>query len=170
MMLHLPASRQPCPAAPVSPAQVNPLAPLTPPTTAAPSALTGARILVAEDTEINRQLLRILLARRGCILQEVENGQLALEAIRNGNYDLVLMDCMMPIMDGYQATSEIRSFEQAQAAAHAHHRPDRQRHRRRSPALPRCRHGRLPQQALHPGRPDECRGKVAAAKPRRRKT
>jgi hypothetical protein len=103
----------PAPAAPVSPAQVNPLAPLTPTTTAAPSALTGARILVAEDTEINRQLLRILLARRGCILQEVENGQLALEAIRNGNYDLVLMDCMMPIMDGYQATSEIRSFEQA---------------------------------------------------------
>lgn len=101
------------PAAPVSPAQVNPLAPLTPTTTAAPSALTGARILVAEDTEINRQLLRILLARRGCVLQEVENGQLALEAIRNGNYDLVLMDCMMPIMDGYQATSEIRSFEQA---------------------------------------------------------
>jgi len=103
----------PAPAAPVSPAQVNPLAPLTPTTTAAPSALTGARILVAEDTEINRQLLRILLARRGCVLQEVENGQLALEAIRNGNYDLVLMDCMMPIMDGYQATSEIRSFEQA---------------------------------------------------------
>ncbi|WP_237713593.1 response regulator [Herbaspirillum sp. GW103] len=54
------------------------------------------------------------MARRGCILQEVENGQLALEAVRNGSYDLVLMDCMMPIMDGYQATAEIRAYEQAQ--------------------------------------------------------
>ncbi|WP_084320092.1 ATP-binding protein [Herbaspirillum huttiense] len=92
----------------------------TPPPTPAPtpvvgaaSSLRGARILVAEDTEINRQLLRILLARRGCILEEVENGQLALDALRSASYDLVLMDCMMPIMDGYQATAEIRAFEQA---------------------------------------------------------
>ncbi|MFX7764339.1 response regulator, partial [Acinetobacter baumannii] len=68
---------------------------------------------MAEDTEINRQLLRILLARRGCILEEVDNGQLALDALRSASYDLVLMDCMMPIMDGYQATAEIRAFEQA---------------------------------------------------------
>ncbi len=93
----------------------------TPPPTPAPtpvvgaaSSLSGARILVAEDTEINRQLLRILLARRGCILQEVENGQLALEAVRSGSYDLILMDCMMPIMDGYQATTAIRALEREQ--------------------------------------------------------
>lgn len=82
--------------------------------TPGPGAMNGARILVAEDTEINRQLLRILLARRGCILQEVENGLLAVDAMRNGSYDLVLMDCMMPIMDGYQATADIRALEQAQ--------------------------------------------------------
>ncbi|WP_234296920.1 ATP-binding protein [Herbaspirillum frisingense] len=87
--------------------------------TAAPAGLpstvmNGARILVAEDTDINRQLLRILLARRGCVLQEVENGLLAVDAMRHGQYDLVLMDCMMPIMDGYQATAEIRAIEQAQ--------------------------------------------------------
>jgi len=78
------------------------------------TVMNGARILVAEDTDINRQLLRILLARRGCVLQEVENGLLAVDAIRHGQYDLVLMDCMMPIMDGYQATAEIRAIEQAQ--------------------------------------------------------
>ena len=100
---------------PASPAQMPPLSALTPPPAPAGAAspLTGARILVAEDTEINRQLLRILLARRGCILEEVENGQLALDALRSASYDLVLMDCMMPIMDGYQATAEIRAFEQA---------------------------------------------------------
>lgn len=102
---------EPATAAPVAAAAA--LAP-PPAAAAAPATLTGARILVAEDTEINRQLLRILLARRGCILDEVENGQQALEALRSGNYDMVLMDCMMPVMDGYQATAEIRAFEQAQ--------------------------------------------------------
>lgn len=78
------------------------------------TALAGARILVAEDTDINRQLLRILLSRKGCLLEEVENGQLAVQAMRSGSYDLVLMDCMMPIMDGYEATAAIRAHEQAQ--------------------------------------------------------
>ncbi len=83
------------------------------PATLPPSVLAGARILMAEDTEINRQLLRILLARKGCLLQEAENGQQAVEAVRASHYDLVLMDCMMPIMDGYQATAEIRAYETA---------------------------------------------------------
>lgn len=94
------------------PPAVTPAPPATP-AASAPSVLAGARILMAEDTEINRQLLRILLARKGCILQEVENGLQAVEAIRTGHYDLVLMDCMMPIMDGYQATAEVRTFEAA---------------------------------------------------------
>ncbi len=100
------------PAAPVA----NGAAASTPAATSASPAvsLAGARILVAEDTEINRQLLRILLARKGCILQEVENGAQAVQAARSGGYDLILMDCMMPIMDGYQATAEIRAHEQEQ--------------------------------------------------------
>ncbi|MFJ3056642.1 ATP-binding protein [Herbaspirillum sp. NPDC087042] len=101
---------QPAPPAATGAAASTPVA-----TPEAPAvSLAGARILVAEDTEINRQLLRILLARKGCILQEVENGAQAVQAARSGGYDLILMDCMMPIMDGYQATAEIRTHEQAQ--------------------------------------------------------
>ncbi len=75
------------------------------------SGLDGIRILIAEDTEINRQLLRILLSRRGCHLVEAENGFQAIDAIHREKFDLILMDCMMPLMDGYEATALIRQYE-----------------------------------------------------------
>ncbi|SFM64976.1 hybrid sensor histidine kinase/response regulator [Rugamonas rubra] len=71
------------------------------------------RVLVAEDTEMNRQLARILLTRLGCEVDEAGNGELALAALASGNYDLVLMDCMMPVMDGYEATRRLREREAA---------------------------------------------------------
>ncbi|MDY7578224.1 ATP-binding protein [Herbaspirillum sp. RTI4] len=71
------------------------------------------RILVAEDTEINRQLVRILLTKHGYLVDDVENGALALEAIARQHYDLVLMDCMMPVMDGYEASRRLRLLEAA---------------------------------------------------------
>ena len=71
----------------------------------------GLRILVAEDTEMNRQLVRILLQRMGCLVDEVENGALALECLKQERYDVVLMDCMMPVMDGYEATRCLRAWE-----------------------------------------------------------
>ncbi|MBC7413787.1 MAG: response regulator [Herminiimonas sp.] len=71
------------------------------------------RVLVAEDTEINRQLVRILMTRTGWIVEEVENGQLAVEALARSSYDLVLMDCMMPVMDGYEAVRQTRARELA---------------------------------------------------------
>ena len=81
-----------------------------------PMAADDARachILLAEDNEMNRQLVRALLTRKGYLLDEVENGQLALEAIEKKSYDLVLMDCMMPVMDGYSATISLRRREAA---------------------------------------------------------
>ena len=69
------------------------------------------RVLVAEDTEVNRLLVRILLNKRGCVVDETENGMLALEALERHRYDLVLMDCMMPVMDGYEATQRLRARE-----------------------------------------------------------
>jgi CheY-like chemotaxis protein len=71
------------------------------------------QVLLAEDTEMNRLLVRILLTRIGCEVDEVEDGQQALEALARKRYDLVLMDCMMPVMDGYEATRILRAREAA---------------------------------------------------------
>jgi len=68
------------------------------------------RILVAEDTESNRYVIERLLESLGCETVVVTNGVEAIEAIRQENFDLVLMDVMMPIMDGEQATQAIRAL------------------------------------------------------------
>ncbi len=69
------------------------------------------RVLIAEDTPINMQLARMLLEKKGYLVDEAENGQLALDALARQHYDLVLMDCMMPVMDGYEATRRLRTRE-----------------------------------------------------------
>lgn len=77
------------------------------------TSLRAARILVTEDTLINRQLARMLLTKKGYQVGEAENGAQALEALAQEHYDLVLMDCMMPVMDGYEATRLLREREAA---------------------------------------------------------
>ena len=69
---------------------------------------TDVRLLVAEDDPMNRKYISLLLRKAGFQHDLVENGQQALEAIETGNYDLVLMDCSMPVMDGYEATQLVR--------------------------------------------------------------
>ena len=71
----------------------------------------GARILLAEDNEINQEVAREVLATAGARCDIVENGRLALEAVQKQRYDVVLMDCQMPEMDGFTATKEIRRLE-----------------------------------------------------------
>ena len=68
------------------------------------------RVLVAEDTESNRYVIERLLESIGCETVMVGNGVEALEAMRESSFDLVLMDVMMPIMDGEQATQAIRAM------------------------------------------------------------
>ena len=68
----------------------------------------GARVLVAEDNEVNRRLLTRMLERLGCSVEAVENGRDAVERYRSRPYDLVLMDCQMPGLDGYDAVAQIR--------------------------------------------------------------
>jgi Amt family ammonium transporter len=66
------------------------------------------RVLVAEDNEINQVVAREVLERGGFACEVVRDGAAALDALTREAYDVVLMDCQMPIMDGFEATAEIR--------------------------------------------------------------
>ena len=70
--------------------------------------IRGAKILVVEDNEINRQVATELLENEGFFIDTAENGKIALDQIGNNSYDLVLLDLQMPVMDGFTATEEIR--------------------------------------------------------------
>jgi CheY-like chemotaxis protein len=69
------------------------------------------RILIAEDFEENRVALKLILNHTGFDVIESQDGQQAIEAVRREKPDLVLMDITLPVIDGLQATREIRSDE-----------------------------------------------------------
>lgn len=69
------------------------------------------RLLVVEDNLVNQKVINRMLDKMGLSCDIASNGKEALEAIRNKSYDLVFMDCQMPVMDGYEATQEIRKLE-----------------------------------------------------------
>lgn len=69
------------------------------------------RILVVEDNPVNQKILVHLLKRRGLTVDTVANGRDAVARVVSASYAIVFMDCQMPVMDGYQATGEIRSLE-----------------------------------------------------------
>jgi len=75
---------------------------------AGPAPLLGARILLVEDNPINQEVARDLLRTLGCLVVVADDGALALREVEHGNFDLVLMDVQMPVMDGLQATAAIR--------------------------------------------------------------
>jgi two-component system sensor histidine kinase/response regulator len=71
-------------------------------------------LLLVEDSADNRLIIQAYFKRASDHIDIAENGAIAVEKFRTGNYDLVLMDVQMPIMDGYTATREIRNWEQEQ--------------------------------------------------------
>lgn len=68
------------------------------------------KILLAEDNKINSIVLRKILERSNHVVVCVENGQEALNAAKKEDFDLIFMDCQMPILNGFEATQEIRKF------------------------------------------------------------
>lgn len=70
-----------------------------------------AKILLVEDNEINQKLTVKILSKVGFNCDVAEDGSKAVEACKNKEYDAILMDCQMPVMDGYEATMNIRQIE-----------------------------------------------------------
>jgi len=88
--------------------------PETPPAAAERPALKG-RVLLAEDNPVNQEVTRAMLASFGLEVTIAGNGSEALEALSRGRFDIVLMDCQMPGMDGYEATRQVRERESSGA-------------------------------------------------------
>jgi signal transduction histidine kinase/CheY-like chemotaxis protein len=76
----------------------------------------GKKLLVVEDNKVNQKVITGMLAKFQVVPDIVDNGQLALDKLEQSTYDLILMDCQMPVLDGYQAVRELRRREIAQGS------------------------------------------------------
>ncbi len=94
------------------PEAIRPL-PLRAAVPSTPQAAQGMKVLLAEDNAVNRRLTIALLQKRGHHIAAAENGQQALDALERENFDLVLMDVQMPVLDGLDAIRAIRAKEQS---------------------------------------------------------
>jgi len=99
---------------------VNPTPPLAPADDGTDNdsvEFSGLRILLADDNAVNRDVAIAMLESSDYLITSVCNGAQAVEAVKTKSYDVVLMDCRMPEMDGYDATRAIRQWEEQQGRA-----------------------------------------------------
>ena len=75
----------------------------------------GASVLLVEDNEINRELAIMNLEDSGVDIDWAENGEVALNKVKEKHFDIIFMDCQMPVMDGYDATKRIRALGHAKS-------------------------------------------------------
>src|SRR5947209_6164982 len=87
------------------------------------SVRNAVRVLVAEDSPLNRQVALKQLEKLGYMADAVTDGAEALRALERASYDIILMDCQMPEMSGYEATWQIRNLEaeRSQQSGQAQH-------------------------------------------------
>ena len=74
---------------------------------------SAPHVLVVEDNAVNREVVCGMLEQMNCTVMAVENGAQALEACKRTVYDVILMDCEMPVLDGYAAAAQIRALERS---------------------------------------------------------
>jgi CheY-like chemotaxis protein len=94
-----------------------PLAALSSSPTPAPRARRRRKVLLAEDNPVNVEVASAMLEGLGLDVSRACNGEEALRSVLHGDYDLILMDCQMPVMDGFAATNEIRRHEKQRGRA-----------------------------------------------------
>ena len=75
------------------------------------AAPIGARVLLVEDNRVNQEICKAMLRKLGCEVEVASDGRAGVDAAFAASFDVVLMDCQMPVMDGFQATGAIRARE-----------------------------------------------------------
>ena len=91
-------------------------------------SIKGLHILLAEDNELNMEIAEFMLQNEGADVTKAWNGQEAVELFRKskpGEFDVILMDIMMPVMNGYEATKLIRSLDREGCKGDSNHCNDR---------------------------------------------